>query len=1132
MSLREYIVSDTNIYNAIYCLESYIFEKGLLSAEDLACYVRLSDKYDYDFISEVIKKCQQRLKDILSSSDSLFQIQVYFKIKKWDAEENRIKYRPMHTASLVDQICMVCMLLPLMFSDRNGHRERSELTKFIPHNFFGNIPSTDVSMLFEPWKKKYKEYNEQIIQHCKEYQENHRYSTEITLDIKNFFPSISPEFIFNYIQEKLSFTFPAEEDQTTLQMVLTKLLFFEIKSENLEGWIHDYYDKDVTSEFYMNCGIPQGLPQSYFFGNLCMIEIYRKLKRLPIFKNEDSYFYVDDSVIYIEQPMNPKLFEDTISKINDAVKQIGQDKWVSNFDTLKGLLPDKYIQFQQKIQENTYTIAFHPNGKSEYCLIEKADLNYAYLSTIHRAVSMASTVYCNLDEIEDRFSREKLENIKNIVDDEIHRLKSMAKPKARGEKDQMASRLKLLKRYKRFFLFRIKLLDNRLKGGQDENDVRIFCNHFHISLNNGIVGLNNISIEDWFDTFDEDIFQTEARMLISILSKSQMNAFLEMLCKFEKHLVGTETGNKDYLFLSKDFHATKQLRSLSPKPYSSLMTLAEQIYGKNRSLSSQVQHNKLRSFIDDVAKLLGIYTNGGICPNDEMLGCLPEYTCFVRNNSDEFIRKIVNAFYSTISDVTVSDAHTFTKNSSRSLSYTELRILIRLRNRNFKFNDFTQAVKKLDASNLENRMSIDMGLMDVVGLFIANVKRPEWIDNIILTHRVVKGLWYNGSKFLNAYTLHNEEHAITLVKWIVRITKAVDYFSIKQLDYYILFLACYLHDISMVLHPDVRSFCRGDEQSLSIITEFISKAKNMLDTSSKEEDDKSKDERFKKVGHLLVDQFEEVYAYFENRIRSGHPKDSAAKIKDWQHTVLRYLTPLLLSEVAKVSESHGYDADAVYGLKSEARNAVISEKYMMMLIRLADLLDVANDRINYYLLRQNVKHMNPTSQFHWISHLITDEIRVEPSFEVNYKCGKHGEQLDLARRVITETINVNLHLNVKYMSAVEPLNCKICRMKTLTKEEQRKFCTDDEEVITLDMGNAMIDKPSNCPLLCKWTMLKHEWLVNELEHLQKYLNTVNNKLFRTKIRLNMLFHDSYHLDSDLFDSVHEYMQTAKIHFEE
>ena len=221
----------------------------------------------------------------------------------------------------------------------------------------------------------------------------------------------------------LNFTYPKEEDQKTLKMVLTKLLFFDIQSENLIGWMADYYGKDVKSDFYMNRGIPQGLPQSYFFGNLCMIEVYGKLKKLETFKNEDSYFYVDDSVIYIEQPLNEKLFNETISEINKAVGLIGKDNGGQDFDSLKEFLSDKYREFQQKMD---YTIQFHPNGKSEYCLIEKADLNYAYLSTIHRTVSMASMVYCNLDEIEDKYSKEKLDNIKTIVDDEIQRLKSKA----------------------------------------------------------------------------------------------------------------------------------------------------------------------------------------------------------------------------------------------------------------------------------------------------------------------------------------------------------------------------------------------------------------------------------------------------------------------------------------------------------------------------------------------------------------------------------------------------------------------------------------------------------------------------------------------------------------------------------
>ena len=71
-----------------------------------------------------------------------------------------------------------------------------------------------------------------------------------------------------------------------------------------------------------------------------------------------------------------------------------------------------------------------------------------------------------------------------------------------------------------------------------------------------------------------------------------------------------------------------------------------------------------------------------------------------------------------------------------------------------------------------------MGLLEVIHVFISKVKNPEWIDNIILTHREVKGLWYNGSKFMNSYTLHNEEHAVTLIKAVVRLIKAIDYLNI------------------------------------------------------------------------------------------------------------------------------------------------------------------------------------------------------------------------------------------------------------------------------------------------------------------------------------------------------------------
>lgn len=140
------ILDPQNIYNAIFALESYVFEKGLLNNSDLALYYSLGDKYDIDVIRDVIKRCERRLKDLLSSPDDLFKVSVYFKIKKYD--DGKIKYRPMHTAGLIDQICMVCLLLPLMFDDSSGERKLSDLSKLIPHNFYGNVPSTILRLFF------------------------------------------------------------------------------------------------------------------------------------------------------------------------------------------------------------------------------------------------------------------------------------------------------------------------------------------------------------------------------------------------------------------------------------------------------------------------------------------------------------------------------------------------------------------------------------------------------------------------------------------------------------------------------------------------------------------------------------------------------------------------------------------------------------------------------------------------------------------------------------------------------------------------------------------------------------------------------------------------------------------------
>ena len=78
----------------------------------------------------------------------------------------------------------------------------------------------------------------------------------------------------------------------------------------------DIGNKEINiadSLLFMNYGIPQGLPQSFFFGNLCMLEIKRIMIKDEYFKGE-AFFYVDDSVIYIQEKLDDYSFKTKIKK--------------------------------------------------------------------------------------------------------------------------------------------------------------------------------------------------------------------------------------------------------------------------------------------------------------------------------------------------------------------------------------------------------------------------------------------------------------------------------------------------------------------------------------------------------------------------------------------------------------------------------------------------------------------------------------------------------------------------------------------------------------------------------------------------------------------------------------------------
>lgn len=1124
MKLFDKILDGRNIFNSIFCMESYVFEKGLLdtteevylgpdgnkivskvviAANDLELYYALADKHNVDLIEKVIICCQQRLKWLFESKDNLFSIKVFFKLKNYDETDNKLNLRPLHTARLIDLICMVSILNCLMFDDDldTGKRNLSDLSKLLPHNFYGNIPSTDVQFLFHKWHTKYKEYTDTVIDHCRAYQQNHNYLTEVSLDIKNFFPSISPKILYDYIIGKLSNTY--ENDIEDLSKAVVKLLYFKIEKENIVQW-KDYYYSTGTNleglEVYMNCGIAQGLPQSYFFGNLCMIEVERHLMKEDTFEG-DAYFYVDDSVIYIQSKLDEGNFKERIVRLNKSL-----ESWCENGDndesTISNYISPNYLDFQKRL---CYTIRFHEGGKSVFTHIDDTDNHYGPIANITRETSMHSRFSHNLDEIDDHVSLKKLEALDKVISKEVQRLSGKQKTSEGDEciGDALASRLKLLQRFKKFFLYRNRLLKIRQEGGVTEDMQRDFNVRFLEKADRP---------KEFFEQFDEDVFQAEYRLIIQKQSGELARDTVHEIQKFELKMLekcNVISGEMhSYLYYSKDVDAAFKMKSLSYDVYASLVCWANENFSGQKSIDSERQMDRFKAFLSNSGDGSA---EEGIVAMRKVGFMNKDFTLFVMNASAEYQRRILNVYFSEMINVLPSDALAFVKMNARRLRYSELRVMAYLRNKNFDLEEFEKFIWLINDRDISNQMGIDMGLLEVLNVFIRNVRKPEWVDALIRTHRLTKGLWYNGSKFLNSYTLHDEEHAVTLIRKTLELTNRIDYFVLKDVDFYILFLACYLHDISLVIHPDLGRLSSESGQNMCLISDLLTQMKEEVKKFDEFDLADKKNSRYKEAGKFLTKIFNAVYGYFESLVRDNHAKDSAKFIRDRSNSLLNYLTPTLLSYVAKVAESHGYDVVDVYGLKSRAKDDTISIKYLMMLIRLADLLDVANDRVNYHLLRQNLTNLSPTSKFHWISHLVTDKIELKTNYTTE-------EGLGLGDKPITEEINLELYLNVKQLTvAGKHRKCMNCQLEK--KDEENSLIVK----INGNCDLPCICEERKCTVLCYWMMQKHDWLVKELVALHDYLYSVNNSLFRTNINFVIHYSDEMRLDADMFDSVQDYL---------
>jgi hypothetical protein len=1110
-SIYKRITREDFIYKAIYSLESYVFEKDLLDDKDYELMLKLRDPFNHEIIDGAIDAVRKMIEDVLINGQ-FFEAEVYFRPKKIDIVTDEIESRPLHSASLITLIASVVLLNTLLIevSEDDKSIELTELARMLPSNFYGNIPSEKPEHLFKPWQYQFKEYTKVITQSYYEYTETKEFRYEVTLDLKNFFPSINPSIIYDEIIGKYSVKY-RDIDLECLKVIVSKLLLFKITNLKTEKYKTMYYKLDdinfLNGEVWSR-GIPQGLPHAYFFGNICMVKVADIFQKVIAGEDGKAFFYVDDSVIYTNNLKNINELDVKINQVNSKLKELSntyQDKINDYKQEAKGTSLEPFINILDKFN---YLIKVHGAESEKSTIVEIQNPKYgqANLNSYSKLASMTSfdmnKLFSDTEEI--NLSR-KLASIYQTVEKEIERIREI------NQDEDTSNYIKVLLRFKKFFKYRQKCLEYSRNNVIRKDDIDELVSNFEIKDGK----TNNERLEHFFKAYDEDILLNEFRYFFANVPMfwGKIESAIE---KFNKEIY-----ESDYRWYQEDNEKTvsyfyKICKSLD-KRKGLLIDNNETRYDSIRkiikrnvwNISKSSKNTKELEIRKSIHHFVNSFKKGELPSSEEILQIIKESGLMSKSDNkysliglqtDEFYRIIMNAYFSEVISVESNDLKYLAKRNNKPIYYNEARVLLFLRNRKFDLDKFYTKFQ-----DYRNGEVLDYTLFEVVDYFEKFVQDPVYVDNLIMVHKYTSEIWKNGSKYLHFYTLHNQEHAIELIRSIIMFMKSVNYFQISRRDYYILFISCYLHDISMVLHPNLmESFIRDTKESNIIYSDFKENIKKILKQDDKEKIysgmiDNVEEQSVKK---LLVDFFVKLDQYYEGYVRSNHPKLSAKFIR--KSNDFDFVEDIVKDIVAEISEAHGYDVDEIYKIKSNAKESLISEKYVKILLRIGDLLDMSSNRISNAILDNNQKSMGATTRFHWLSHKAISNVDISVKYDLDEASKKNIEgsiSSWIGPGSIKENVEFVIHLDVKHLiGTTKSNNCNI-NYSMISQDVK-----GNNSYFLVEVGK--IGSCDECNFMCKWMKIKNEYLYKELEALQIYLNRSKANLFTTNIKIKYEFNEN------------------------
>ena len=221
--------------------------------------------------------------------------------------------------------------------------------------------------------------------------------------------------------------------------------------------------------------------------------------------------------------------------------------------------------------------------------------------------------------------------------------------------------------------------------------------------------------------------------------------------------------------------------------------------------------------------------------------------------------------------------------------------------------------------------------------------------------------------------------------------------------------------------------------------------------------------------------------------------------------------------IACVSEAHGFDVEDVYLEKAAKAGELVNEKMVKILLRLSDLLDISRYRISDIVLNHNLTSLNETSRFHWISHFLTDQCRIDTRYKMTTIKSKGAGGPSMTKR-IEERLVVTVDVLMSQTTATVPGKCKHVSCVELKAEPGKKT----EIIVQCEQGNQC--DGDGCNFLCKWFMCKNNYLTAELAALKEYLISIPKNFFAADVEIRIQVIENKRLSNETFDYLKQYVE--------